>query len=453
MTRRVSRRVFGSVERLGSGRWRARYTGPDGRPRSAPVTFATRAEADGWLAGVHADLLRGLWVAPERAAVTLAEYWTTWRRHRAVDLRPRTLVLYDDLAARWLLPRVGADRHAVQLGVVPLSALTVPLVREWWSQVVTTTHATAVARAATRATTRTHPARAWALAEGMDVAGTGRLPAEALTAWATAGRPDPRPTREVPHDAGRTIAAQAYRLLHAVLSQAADDGIVQANPCRVAGAGHVDHPERMPLAPAEVAALADTLPARYRAAALLAAWSGLRPGEVFALTPADLDLHAGTVTVRHTLTEVPGAPPTLGPPKTTAARRTVALPAFVVDALVDHLRTYPPATRNALVFTTTNGAPVTARARSAVLSRARTTIGRPDITWHHLRHTGATLAAQAGATTAELQHRIGHTTTRAAAIYQHAPAHRDHALAAALHTLATTTPTLRSLPTARRETA
>lgn len=448
MTRRVSRRVFGSVERLGSGRWRARYTGPDGRPRSAPVTFATRAEADGWLAGVHADLLRGLWVAPERAAVTLAEYWTTWRRQRTVDLRPRTLALYDDLATRWVLPRVGTDRHAVQLGVVPLSALTVPLVREWWSQVVATTHAGAVARAA-RPTAGTHPARAWALAQGMAVGRTGRLPAEVLTAWAAAGRPCPTsPAPEVPRAAGRTVAAQAYRLLHAVLSQAADDGIVQANPCRVAGAGHVEHPERMPLAPAEVAALAVALPARYRAAALLAAWSGLRPGEVFALTPTDLDLHAGTVTVRHTLTEVPGAPPSLGPPKTTAARRTVALPAFVTDALVDHLRTYPPATRNALVFTTANGAPVTARARSAVLSRARATIGRPDVTWHHLRHTGATLAAQVGATTAELQHRIGHTTTRAAAIYQHAPAHRDHALAAALHTLATTTPTLLTLRTA-----
>lgn len=412
------------------------------------MTFDSRADADGWLAQVHADLLRGQWVAPERTTVTLADYWATWRRQRSVDLRPRTLALYDDLAERWVLPRVGTGRHAVQLGQVPLAAVTVPLVREWWSQVVAAARTSATARAG-RPDARTHPARAWAAAQGLDVAATGRLGADVLAAWHAAGRPDPRAVRVAPEHAGRTVAAQSYRLLHALLAQAVADGLVQTNPCKVPGAGHVEHPERMPLAPAEVAALADAMPHRYRAAVLLAAWSGLRPGEVFALTPADLDLHAATVTVRHTLTEVRHAAPTLGPPKTTAARRTVALPAFVVDTLAEHLRTYPPATRHTLVFTTTTGGPVTSRARTHAMARARQAIGRPDATWHHLRHTGATLAAQVGATTAELQHRIGHTTTRAAAIYQHAPAHRDHDIAAALNHLATTGPRLAVVPAAR----
>ena len=44
--RHASRRNFGAVEQLQSGRWRARYTGPDGRMRSAPETFASRADAD-----------------------------------------------------------------------------------------------------------------------------------------------------------------------------------------------------------------------------------------------------------------------------------------------------------------------------------------------------------------------------------------------------------------------
>src|SRR5699024_8959359 len=109
------------------------------------------------------------------------------------------------------------------------------------------------------------------------------------------------------------------------------------------GAGTVDHPERMPITPAEVAALAAAVPARYRAAVLLAAWSGLRPGEVFALSTADVDLSAGTVTVRHSLTELPGQPPTIGPPKTRAALRTVTLPAFVTAAMSEHLAAHTPA--------------------------------------------------------------------------------------------------------------
>ena len=62
------------------------------------------------------------------------------------------------------------------------------------------------------------------------------------------------------------------------------------------------------------------------------------------------------------------------------------------------------------------------------------------MTWHHLRHTGATLAAIAGATQAELQARIGHSSTRAAAIYQHARSERDRWIADQLDQLATPAP-------------
>ncbi|MEV4902986.1 site-specific integrase, partial [Citricoccus sp. NPDC055426] len=60
------RRSFGQVAQLPSGRFRARYTGPDGKRRTGPATFATRAEADAYLVQVHAEMLRGntLAVAP-----------------------------------------------------------------------------------------------------------------------------------------------------------------------------------------------------------------------------------------------------------------------------------------------------------------------------------------------------------------------------------------------------
>ena len=63
---------------------------------------------------------------------------------------------------------------------------------------------------------------------------------------------------------------------------------------------------------------------------------------------------------------------------------------------------------------------------------ARLAAGRPDLRFHDLRHTGATLAAATGATIAELMRRLGHSTPGAAMRYQHATDDRDAAIADAL---------------------
>jgi len=55
----------------------------------------------------------------------------------------------------------------------------------------------------------------------------------------------------------------------------------------------------------------------------------------------------------------------------------------------------------------------------------------PGLHFHDLRHTGNTLAAQAGASLADLKARMGHDSARAAMIYQHATSEADHKIAAA----------------------
>ena len=90
---------------------------------------------------------------------------------------------------------------------------------------------------------------------------------------------------------------------------------------------------------------------------------------------------------------------------------------------------------DALIFTTETGQPLTRTRRTRVLRDAPESIRRPDVSWHHLRHTGATLAAISGATLAELQRRIRHSTARAAMRYQHVTASRDHDLADRLDAL------------------
>ena len=64
--------------------------------------------------------------------------------------------------------------------------------------------------------------------------------------------------------------------------------------------------------------------------------------------------------------------------------------------------------------------------------RARTAVGLPALRWHDLRHFSATTAAGTGATLAELQARLGHSTVAAAMRYQHAASGRDEAIAEAM---------------------
>jgi integrase len=121
MANKSGHRGFGNVRKLPSGRWQARYPGPDGQMRNAPRTFESKREAEQWLSITEAQLLSGEWADPARGKVKLIDYADRWIGERA-GLRPRTVELY-----RWLMRKHIAPR----LGGVPLGKLTTALIREW----------------------------------------------------------------------------------------------------------------------------------------------------------------------------------------------------------------------------------------------------------------------------------------------------------------------------------
>lgn len=125
---------------------------------------------------------------------------------------------------------------------------------------------------------------------------------------------------------GPSEVAKAYRLLRAVLMTATDDLIISRNPCRIKGAGEEKPDERPVLTVAQVFKLAKMVPEHLRALVLLATFASLRWGEVVALRRMDLDLNAGTVTVRQAQVELDTGELIIGPPKSRAGLRTVALP-------------------------------------------------------------------------------------------------------------------------------
>ena len=98
----------------------------------------------------------------------------------------------------------------------------------------------------------------------------------------------------------------------------------------------------------------------------------------------------------------------------------MVLPKIAVAALREHMMRFTPPGRDSLLFGTQNGTPLSSGQRTTMFARARTAIGRDDLTWHDQRHSALTLVASTGATLPELMQRAGHASSRAALHYQHA---------------------------------
>ncbi|MEJ8636297.1 site-specific integrase [Streptomyces sp. MS2.AVA.5] len=131
------KRRFGRIRKLPSGRYQARYQGPDGIDRPAPQTFASARDADDWLAEQQTEIRRGEWADPDAGAVNFEEYALQWVKERR--LSPTTDELYRRLLRLHLLPTFGG---------MDLDEITPPRVRSWRSERLDTTGAhTTIAKA------------------------------------------------------------------------------------------------------------------------------------------------------------------------------------------------------------------------------------------------------------------------------------------------------------------
>lgn len=119
----ASRRRFGRIRKLPSGRFQARYPGPSGKLLTAPKTFATKTDADRYLSQVETDLARGTWVDHRLGKETL-EDWSKRYMATTAHLKPKTRSSYDSLLKAVILPTLGS----VQVGQLRPIA-----VREWVS--------------------------------------------------------------------------------------------------------------------------------------------------------------------------------------------------------------------------------------------------------------------------------------------------------------------------------
>ena len=250
-----------------------------------------------------------------------------------------------------------------------------------------------------------------------------------------------------------TTIAKAYRLLRRILNVAVEAGYLRRNPCTVKGAGIERAAEMRHASIPQLHQLADAVPTRYRALILLAGYGGLRWAELVGLRRRHVDLAGARVQVVEQAAEVAGKI-IVSPPKTDAGRRVVTLPRVATEALAGHLEEYAEPGPDGLVFTTPRGAYLLRSPFNRFVWRpAVEQVGLDGLRVHDLRHTAATLAAAAGATTKELMERMGHTSPAVALRYQHVMADRQAALALALDDLARlATAPAKGTPKARKGT-
>ena len=219
------------------------------------------------------------------------------------------------------------------------------------------------------------------------------------------------------------LSPRSVQYIHAVirraLVQARKWELVPRNVAKLVDPPRVQHFEVQALSPEQArtfldAAKGDRLEALYTVAVSL----GLRRGECLALRWEDVDLELGTLRVCHTLQRVDGGGWELAEPQSKNSRRTLGLPSFADQALRDHRKRQleekmlagPDWQENGLVFTSKIGTPLDGqhlyfRHFKKLLSKA----GLPDIRFHDLRHSCASLLLVQGVSPRVVMETLGHS--------------------------------------------
>ena len=205
-------------------------------------------------------------------------------------------------------------------------------------------------------------------------------------------------------------ARKSYNALNQMMRAALADRKISFNPCADVPLPSVETNEQRFLTGDEVTLLADCIEPRFRALVLVAAYGGLRFGELAGLRRRRVDGLRGRVNVAETLSDVGGVL-SLGKPKTKRSTRTVPLPRSIVRELDAHLSNYTAPEADAFVFTGPTGVLLRRSAfRRYWWHPAVARAGLEGLRFHDLRHTFVALWVAAGANVKEVSVRAGHSS-------------------------------------------
>lgn len=380
-----SRRTFGAIRQLPSGRFQASYEAPDmgvshqdDRDRTrykAPHTFRTRGDAEAWLDNEEDLVKRGKWTSPaareeaqRRETMTVKELCETWLT--TAPLKPSTV----DSHRRRLERRV----YCTDLADEPISLVTRDRVKAWWAEV-----------------------------------------------------------QEKWPDTGNTNA-YAYKRLRTAFSHAVHElEALEVNPVNIKKAGTPPRStvrDRPLITPTEAQALIDGVSARMSAPVAVLLYTGLRIGELLELRRKDIDgLAGGTMTIKvrrsvARITETITDPKTgetrkhqvlqsFDSPKTDAGNRNVVVPDKIAVKVREHCKTYMGRSDEALFVTTEKSKQMFDTSFRSRLMTGKKKAGREDIGPHDLRRYYGTMLVTNGVPMDSARRLMGHETIEQLARY------------------------------------
>ncbi len=247
---------------------------------------------------------------------------------------------------------------------------------------------------------------------------------DALATWATGKRHD----REGGKIAPRTVA-HVFNTLKTMCRWALKMGVVARNPVDAVASPKAERTEMRALDAAGVSELvAAARGTDLECPIVVAIGTGLRRGELLGLRWSDIDLDAARLAVRRSVETVKGITRTK-PPKTARSSRTIAVPAFVVEALRRY-RAQQLERRillglgrdeEATVFTRGDEAAWEPGAFSLAFARFVKRAKLRHVRFHDLRHSFGTLALQSGVDLKTVSNALGHSAISTTAnTYLHA---------------------------------
>src|SRR6266545_1726515 len=219
--------------------------------------------------------------------------------------------------------------------------------------------------------------------------------------------------------APRSIRDTWYGFLRSLFAAAVNDDVISRSPCVDIKLPEVVDAQLVPLTASQVHDLAGAIDPRFRAAVLLGYGCGPRVSEAAGLTRPNIDFLGREIAITQQLG--PYAPYPLIPLKNSRRRpsRVVPVPAYVREALSEHIRRYGTGDRE-LIFTATQGGPATASAIGAAFRQARKKVGLgKEVTYHDLRHSYASEMLVQGLSVVEVAELIGDTVAMVEKTYGH----------------------------------
>lgn len=225
-----------------SGRWQATYPVVDGPRQKAPTTFASKVDADLWLAKQQTKIAGGEWTDPRRGQIRFDVLADNYFETHEGALRRTTLTRDKGYSDRYLIPEFGA---------VAICTIDLEIIQGW------------------------------------------------VTRMSRSGGNAGKPLKP------RTVI-KANQILGKVLQWAVDNKRIARNPARGVKYPKAAPPDKWVLSQAEVEKLADAIDERYRAMVFLLAYTGLRIGEALALRVQDMHLDSEEVQVSKRVVDLAG---------------------------------------------------------------------------------------------------------------------------------------------------